>query len=590
MLIKSRLMGLVKSIAGSWFRWGAVCALTATLLHAADQDQFKTLLEKAFDLHRQGDFSAALPLLHRAHAIQPNEYFVNLLLGIDSLRTGQVTEAIPYLQKASRVRPKEEYPLSYLGEAYARQALYGDAAASYMKAVDVAPTSAESSIAFVDFALSRFADISTMLRSTSRGLAEEYRLRALALDSQDPSRMSLLQRAADLDPNSPGIWSELARAAVQSGDWKAGTEYCHRALEADENDLDALIVDAQLSAHAGDWKHANDRLNRVAQRSPKIFSLEAGKWPKQLQPPAGAVTDLAVTFFGCVREGKPACAIGSSKITAMRSADPFREQRWEQVTKLPVPNTGETHQWLRRGIAFARLDECEKAIPALERGVAEEPSDLYGTFQLSRCYSRQAGRTAQQVEQSPENEASLHEMRGDILLRLQAKPDLATAEYQHALALHPNDPSLLERLAEAQFGAGNSNDARNNANAALKIDPQRLGAKRTLAKIAIQDRDYTTALPYLKELAERSPNDIAGRVELGKAYAQTGSLDEARQNLSLALEHGYPDEKGTLHYLLGTVLKKMGRSAEAEQAFAQATQLSDAFQHRSYRDQDDAQR
>jgi Flp pilus assembly protein TadD len=39
-----------------------------------------------------------------------------------------------------------------------------------------------------------------------------------------------------------------------------------------------------------------------------------------------------------------------------------------------------------------------------------------------------------------------------------------------------------------------------------------------------------------------------------------------------------------LHSLLGTVLKKMGRDAQAEQAFAEAARLSDAFQQRSYRD------
>jgi tetratricopeptide (TPR) repeat protein len=583
-------MAVVKSIVGPWLRFAAFCALTAALLHAADDEPFKILMQKAFDLHQQGNFSSALPLLERAHTLQPDDYFVNLLLGIDSLRTGQVKPAVPYLRKAARVRPKEDYPLSYLGEAYARQALYADAAVSYMKAVDVAPLSAESSIAFVDFALSRFADISTALRSTSRGLAEEYRLRALALDSQDPGRMSLLERAADLDPRSPGIWSELARAAVQSGNWPAAEQHCRRALQADPNDLAAWMVDAQLAARTGDWKRVNERLNRIAQRSPRILSQEAEKWSKELQPPSGAVSNSAATFFGCLRDGKAECAIASRKATETRSSDLFREQRWERVTKLPVPNARDTQHWLQRGIAFAHLDDCERAIPALERGVAEQPSELYGMFQLSRCYSRQAGRTAQRVQQSPENEASLHVMRGDIFLRLQAKPDLATAEYQQALAVHSTDPSLLDRLAEAQFGAGKIEGARSNAEAALKIDPQRLGAKRTLAKIAIQDRDYTTALPYLKELAARSPNDMAGRVELGKAYAQTGAFDEARQNLALALEHGYPDEKGTLHYLLGTVLKKMGRAADAEQAFAQATQLSEAFQHKSYRDQDaDAQ-
>ncbi len=106
----------------------------------------------------------------------------------------------------------------------------------------------------------------------------------------------------------------------------------------------------------------------------------------------------------------------------------------------------------------------------------------------------------------------------------------------------------------------------------------------------MQDRDYSTALPYLRELVARDPQDVATRVELGRACAQTGALDEARENLAPALEGGYPDEKGSLHYLLGGVLKKMGRTSEAERALATAAQLSEAFQQKSYRDQDpDAQ-
>jgi Flp pilus assembly protein TadD len=159
-----------------------------------------------------------------------------------------------------------------------------------------------------------------------------------------------------------------------------------------------------------------------------------------------------------------------------------------------------------------------------------------------------------------------------------------------ALDRSPNDPAVLERLAEAQFGAGKTDSARLNAQAALKIDPQRLPPKRTLAKIAMQERDYAAALPYLRELASRDTQDATTRIELGKACAQTGALDEAWKNLAPALESGYPDEKGSLHYLLGTVLGKMGRTAEADQAFAVSTQLSEAFQQKSYRDQEpDAQ-
>ena len=553
---------------------------------AAEEEGFKTLVQQAFDHHQRGDFKAALPLLRRAYAMQPNDYFVNLLLGIDSLRTGEAKASVPYLKKASKLRPNEEYPMAYLGEAFARQRLFGDAAAAYLKAVDVAPGAAESSIAWVDFALARFGDISALLRSSTKGLAEEYRLRAAAQGRGDTDRMSLVQRAADLDPAAPHIWSDLAQAALEKQDAHAAEEACQRAMELDPNDLAARMIDARLAAESGNWKRAAERINMVAQRSPQTLARQSVNWPKRLQPPQGAVSGSAKAFFACASNADETCQIQAVPVTTSPSETLFQQERWEQIIKRPQPDPTESQAWLQRGIAFASLDDCGHAIPALERGVAGPTPDLYGQFQLSRCYSQQAGRAAQQVQQSAENQSALHIMRGDIFLRLQAKPELAMAEYQEALASENSDPSVLERLAEAQFSAGKIDAARSTAQAALKIDPQRMGAKRTLASIAMQDRDYASALPYLEELATRNPHDVTGQVELAKACAQTGAEDEAWRNLAPALAHGYPDEKGTLHYLLGTVLKKMGRTADADRAFAEATKLSDAFQQKSYRDQD----
>jgi len=559
---------------------------------ASTEPDLKSLVERAFDFHQKGQFAEALPLLRRAYALDSNDYFVNLLLGIDSLRTGQPKTAVPYLKKASRLRPKEEFPLDYLGEAYARQGAYGEAAEAYIKVVRVAPGSSESAVAFVDFALSRFASMSALLRSSKKGLAAEYRLRAIALGDSDASRSSLLQRAADLDPTASGIWSDLARVALASGDFTSAEAYSRQALEADPDDLSAWIADAQLAAREHDWKGAIQRLNAVAQRSPGMLSHAVVQWPSPLLPPPTSTgSGVAARFFSCVREAVKSCDLASAgKASLESSATLFGEQRWEQMTNLPAPQPNQTGAWLRRGIAFARLEDCEEAILPLERGLLKSAPDTYGMFLLSWCYSREAGRTADQVRQSGSDEAPVHVMRGDILLRLQAKAEMAGAEYQLALARAPNDPAVLERLAEAQFGSGKPEAARETAQATLKIDPLRLGAKRTLAKIEMQDRDYSTALPYLRELVARDPQDIGTRVELGRACAQIGALDEARKNLAPALERGYPDEKGSLHYLLGGVLKKMGRTAEADQALATAAQLSEAFQQKSYRDQDpDAQ-
>jgi predicted Zn-dependent protease len=102
-----------------------------------------------------------------------------------------------------------------------------------------------------------------------------------------------------------------------------------------------------------------------------------------------------------------------------------------------------------------------------------------------------------------------------------------------------------------------------------------------LAAIAVSTRDYSTAIPLLRQLSAEAPGDRLAPVELGRALALTGQEVEASALLAPALAAGYPDEKGALHALLARCLRRTGRIAEAEAAEARARQLSDEFQRRS---------
>jgi predicted Zn-dependent protease len=232
---------------------------------------------------------------------------------------------------------------------------------------------------------------------------------------------------------------------------------------------------------------------------------------------------------------------------------------------------------------------CVGSIPGLERKLVLRPAragqpptgeDVETAYQLSRCYAAAAGEAASQLQSAHEDMAAVHRLRGDVLLRLKGDAAAAEAEYKSALAVRSGDPALLERLAGAQLTAGDAEGARASAQAALAVDPHRREAQRTLASLAMNDRDYAQALPWLRQLAEEAPGDRGVQVELGKALAQTGADAEAVRLLGPALAAGYPDEKGALHAQLGRALSKLGRTTEAAKAEAEARRLSDAFQTR----------
>jgi len=555
-------------------------------------ENFEDLLHRGFELHQRDQYSEALPVLGKAWTLQPHDYFVNLLLGIDLLRTGKTADSIRYLQEAARRSPQDEVAYAYLGEAHAKRQDFAAAALAFAQAVNVAPTSLQATLALVDYSLERFETLAIHLRNSKNGLAAVYRLQATSQRPGDPARRNWLLKSVEQDPSSPGAWSELALEDLAANDLAAAEKSVQRALQAGPEDLDAWFAQAALAAVRGDWVTATQRLNDVAERSPTALSIQLTRWPQRLQPPEGAaISGPAAQFLQCAKQ--PSCnsqtlrgvLAAGERIAKGTGRQLFREQRWEQVAALPEPALGQAPGWFERGAALARLQECGKAIPALELSLASGDSSVEAMYLLSRCYARQAGSVANRLEQGSED-AVARMMRGDVMLRLSNNPAGAIAEYQAALASRKNDPGVWERLAEAQMAAGQMDAAKHSAEAALRLDEHSYRAKETLANVTLDQRDYAGALPYLRQLLAHDPQDLTTQVELGTACAKTGALEEAFRNLSGPLEQGYPDEKGSLHYLLGTVLRRMGRGQEAEAAFAAARQLSENYSRTTHRDQD----
>jgi tetratricopeptide (TPR) repeat protein len=225
---------------------------------------------------------------------------------------------------------------------------------------------------------------------------------------------------------------------------------------------------------------------------------------------------------------------------------------------------------------------CSGPIPILEKRLeGQSATSEIATktrHDLSLCYAIEADRAAAHLNADAQDQAALHQLRGDVLLRLSNDASGAKSEYKQAIALRGQDPALYERMAEAQMSAGDLEGARQSAMAALAIDPHRRAAMGTLATLAMNNRNYEEALPWLTKLKAESPQDPKVEVELGKALAQTGKPADALTNLQDALAAGYPDEKGALHSLEARLLRELGRPADAAKAAAEAKRLSNAFQ------------
>lgn len=539
---------------------------------ATAEDTFDSLLRQGFELHQKRRFAQAIAPLEHAHRLQPNDYFANLLLGIDYLRTGQADMALSFLETASRAKPTDATALGYSAEAHAASGRV-DLAIGALHAAKQRDPSPQWRAALIRLYLARFRVISQRLRLTRAGLARSYRLQAQAMrERRDPKESEVLLRAYSLSPDLEGIESELAHAEIRRKRFDLARRFLRKARERNPNDLDMLAAEAYLAAHTGDWEVAETRLRGLVQRSRHRARAALGEWPEDVPLPG--------RLRHAVEQGDdstPAGAAGSASVRQL-----FASQNWEAVTTGVSPDEAGPDELFRLGVAQAHLQRFEQAVAPLERARTDSRYEGEADYWLALCYARLAEEEAAALSRNQSADHVLHSVRGEILLRLAGDGAAAAAEYRKAVGVTPGDPALWTGLAAAETLAGDWDGARKSALRALELDPNRALASRTFAEVCMQERDYAAAIPALKKVLALEPSDIGAQFLLGTAYSQTGEQEKALQLLRAAERSGFPDEKGRLQYLLGSVLRRLGRPEEARAAFQRSQELADTFAQTSH--------
>ena len=549
--------------------WGITLACAAQQ-QPADLDR---LLKEGAALNQQADYTRSIPLLRQAANLAPQNATANYLLGVALLQCGHPAEAVTPLRMAAHANPVNEAAEGYLGDAEMELKEFPLAAEAFLTAVSGAPDSEQTLVWWTDFSLERFRVLEFSLRATTRGRAALLIAAAEADNLDWKKKEELLQQAAVLDPGLDEIRGRLgiAQALIaEEADAKASLK---SAQQAAPNAISTLELGALVDAAQGQWSEANEKILELDRRSQTEFKRLVAEWPQTLVP--GPERNDPV--WQCLRESHAQCPVIQAQTIGQETASAerlFAEGRWEQLIAAPAPPVNDAARWFWRGVAFARLGDCEHAIPALEYGL--KPGAEIGAAQLVSCYEREAVRSADHM-QALGKDASVHLIRGDILLSIRLDASKAVAEYTQALRLRPNDPQLLEKLAESYFSLAKMEKARQMAEQALALNPTRKQLLRLLIQIALTEREYATALSLLNRLAAIESDDPWIRVQQATAYGQTGHPEEAVQALQPALDAGYPDERGSLHALLAAQLRKLGRTEDASRSTAEAIRLADAF-------------
>jgi Flp pilus assembly protein TadD len=155
--------------------------------------------------------------------------------------------------------------------------------------------------------------------------------------------------------------------------------------------------------------------------------------------------------------------------------------------------------------------------------------------------------------------------------------------FQKAWSTNPHSPLAASELGVALMSAGKGQEAEQQFQRALEIDPKYTDARYNLASAEATNGEWKAAAENYKEVTAEKPDNAKARQHLGevlylwaddlaKAGNDTAAVAHYREALAFR-----PDDAG-LHTSLGTALVRMRRVTEARSEFEIAVRLDPNFQ------------
>ena len=190
---------------------------------------------------------------------------------------------------------------------------------------------------------------------------------------------------------------------------------------------------------------------------------------------------------------------------------------------------------------------------------AATPAAAYAAFQRAKRLAESSfGKLLKLAPQSP-----LAAQAGAHLWEQNGKLEQADQQYQRAVELSRRDAVYL--VDYAKFLAKQSQFDRSVAllQEALRSEPSSPVILALLGEMLVMKGEPAAALPHLKSALASRPGDEQTRSYLAQSLAR---LDRIREAVAI-LEAAPADPEGRLHYLLGTLYRRLGQKEKAERAF-----------------------
>lgn len=216
-------------------------------------------------------------------------------------------------------------------------------------------------------------------------------------------------------------------------------------------------------------------------------------------------------------------------------------------------------------------------VRALQRDFPRDPEALYTAVHV---YSDLSTHAAEELARAAPTSIPALELDAEAN-EVQGRWDAAEKDYRTILKTNPRYPGIHFRLARLLLSRPNpgsdfQQQARNELQEELDIDPSNAGAEYVSGELARQMQDLPAAVEHFAKAKTLDPNFGDAYLGLGMALLSEKKYEDAIAPLEMAvrLEPGNPAG----HYNLATAYARTGRKEAAEREFAlqqQTTQHDD---------------
>ncbi|MBO0710067.1 MAG: PEP-CTERM system TPR-repeat protein PrsT [Acetobacteraceae bacterium] len=557
--------------------WGLVgvgAALLPSLAHARDY------LADAREAMQKGDLKSAQIELRNAVRDDPQNAEAHYQLGRVNLFLGDPVAAEKE-EKAARERGYDPRKIvAVLGQAYISQGKYHDLLNDFV--VEHKDPSLDAQVL------------------VARGIAKT------ALRDSDGAAQSFAE-AEQLAPDALEPLTAEFRLAMAKGDLSTAKAKLDRALALQPKNQDVLLEKVQFLHRTGDLSGALAAADELVKTAPSFpqGKLERANVLIAADKDAAAVGDVNAVLQ--VLPGHPRALMLEALLQARRrefgAADATLQKIGQAMTSLP-------RAYLLEAYVKAELGDWEQADDFAQRYVARAPDDLSGIKLLGGVeMQRQRPDKVIALLAKPAAagiaDAGSFDLLGRAYAAMGRQAD-ATAAYEKAAALAPDDPQMRGRLAASRLAMGDADAAVSDLEKALEIAPKQtsIGAELFFAQLEtgdfnraadaiarirkaqgdtpvvqnldgvlkLSELDLSGAKAEFERIVAASPGFVPARLNLSRIAAMEGRNDDAQVLLRGILEKD-PASEPALGMLVG-ILAGQGKTADAAALLQRASRVA----------------